>query len=277
MTLRHDPQTVADNWRAYLMTGDMDAFTLFGRTVTAKELRRVMQRLPSDPRCKACRLPFRGPGGSLMKILGRRPSRMNPHLCDNCEQYVASNLGGAEVELTMLFADVRGSTTLGEQMNPGQYSRVINRFYSVVSDVLVRADALIEKLMGDEVVAMFVPGFAGPDHPRRAIETAQTILHATGHGGPEGPWVSLGVGVHTGTAYVGAVGSEGGVNDIVALGNTVNTAARLASMAAAGEVIVSRDTMEASKLHAQPAEQRSLQLKGLREAVDVFVLRSNAS
>jgi adenylate cyclase len=273
MSQRADPETVAANWRSYLMSGEVPASGIMGRILTPKESRRLLQRLPADPRCRSCRSPFRGVGGRLMQVLGRRPSKLNPQLCDLCEQYVSNNLGGAEVELTILIADVRGSTTLAEHMNAAEYSRLINRFYRAATDVLVRADALIEKLKGDGIVAMFVPGFAGAAHASRAVEAGQAVLRVTGHGTAEGPWVPIGVGVHGGTAYVGAVGSQEGVSDIVALGDTVNTAARLSAVAGAGEILVSRDSMQAADLGDRVIEQRSLQLKGRDDVVEVGVVR----
>src|SRR5258705_10070605 len=86
--------------------------------------------------------------------------------------------------------------------------------------------ALLEKLIGDEVAGFFVPGFAGADHARVAVEAGEEILRATGHGEAGGPWVPVGVGVHTGLAYVGAGGAGGGVPDITVLGDAVNTASR---------------------------------------------------
>lgn len=268
-----DTREASEFWQSYLSTGQTPSPAILEKLLPMRQFRRFMQSLPADPRCKACRQPFKGAVGMLMRAIGRAPSKLNPQLCNVCDVYIAKNLGGAEVELTMLFADVRGSTALAEKMNPGEYSRIINRFYQESTDVLVRADALIEKLIGDEVAAMFVPGIAGPMHSGRAVDAARGILQATGHGHPDGPWIPVGIGVHRGMAYVGAVGSENGVNDIVALGDTVNTAARLASLAATGEVLVSGDTVSAADLDVRGAEQRVLQLKGRSEDVNAYVLR----
>lgn len=278
MTPSEDPSTVEENWRTYLMTGVVPPSSVIERFVAYPALRKFLQRVPADPRCKSCRTPFRGFGGTLARaLLGRRPSNLNPNLCDVCDTYVSTNVGGAEVELTMLFADVRGSTRLAAGMNPNEYGRLINRFYRTATDVLIHADALIEKLIGDEVAAMFVPGFAGSGHARRAVATAQRILQVTGHDREGGPELPIGVGVHTGTAFVGAVGSKDGLTNIVALGETVNTAAHLASQAGAGEVLITPEVMHSSGLDVTAAERRSLTLKNDSEPSDVFVVGLDSS
>jgi adenylate cyclase len=120
---------------------------------------------------------------------------------------------------------------------------------------------------------MYVPGFAGPAHARRAIEAAQELLRATGHTQPEGPWIPLGIGVHTGTAFVGSVGSEKGTSDITVLGDAANTAARLSSSARQGEILVSDAAYAAAGLDLGPMETRTLELKGKSQPVLVHVLR----
>lgn len=263
---------VEDVWRTYMMTGSPPDYVPM-RWYEAKRFRRLLKYLPKDPRCKICGSPFSGVGSLLTNILGKGPSKLNPKVCDICDRFARRYQGGAEVEMTMLFADVRGSTSLAEHMSISAFSQLINRFYQATTEVMIQSNALIDKLIGDEVAGMYVPGFAGPEHTRQAVEAAQKILLVTGHADPEGPWIPVGAGVHTGRAFVGAVGSSEGVTDITALGDMVNTAARLASQAGPGEVIVSREAFAAAGLDAQLAEERRLQLKGRSEPVDVCVLR----
>lgn len=204
-------------------------------------------------------------------FLGIAPSKMNPQLCNVCERVASKYPGGAEIELSMLFADVRGSTGLAEGMSPAQFSRLIDRFYKATTKAQFKKNGLVEKLIGDEVVGFFVPGFAGDAHARAAVEAGEEILHATGHRDPNGPWISVGVGIHTGIAFVGAVNSEEGAADIAVLGDTVNAAARIASQAAAGEVIVSDAARRAAGLKSDGMKPRRLELKGRREPLDVWV------
>jgi adenylate cyclase len=174
--------------------------------------------------------------------------------------------------MSMLFADVRGSTALSERMSPIEFSRLINRFYTEVTRAIVETDGLVDKLAGDSVAAFWGEGIAGHDYIARTIEAALNLLKATGHADPGGPWIPVGVGVHAGVAYFGAMGGGGGLSDLTAVGEEVNCAARLSSSAATGEILVSEQALAATAL-TRPLESRSLELKGLSEAVVVRVIR----
>jgi len=227
--------------------------------------------LPSNPRCKLCASPFKGWGGFIMHLLGRDQSKYNPRFCQSCEIY--EQPGGAEVILTMLFADVRGSTKLAEQMSALEFSRLINRFYTVATHVLVQTDALVDRLIGDEAIGLYIPGFAGPEHSRRAIEAAQDLLQLTGHRDSQGPWLQVGIGVHTGRAFVGVVGGEDNPADFTALGDNVNITARLASEAGPGEILISEASYAAANLNREDLERRQMELKGKSEPIGVRILR----
>jgi adenylate cyclase len=266
-----DPEWVEQMWRENLTKGGPAHYL---GPMSAQNFRALMRLLPKNPRCTICNTPFSGFGGAVVKLtLGRERSSLNPTLCNVCESFARQYQGGAEVELSMLFADVRGSTTIAERMQPLEFSRLIDRFYQVTTDILIEANAWIEKLIGDEVTGLFLPGFVGAQHARIAVETAEEILRATGQAGSDQPWIPVGISVHTGTAYVGSVGREGGLTEITALGDSVNTAARLASSAGPGEILVSLQTWGAAGFEGRNAEQRQLQLKGRSEPVEVRVVR----
>jgi adenylate cyclase len=172
----------------------------------------------------------------------------------------------------MLLADIRGSTRLAETMSASEFGQLISRFFAVASDVIIRSQALLDRLVGDQVIGMFIPGFAGPDHKRLAIQAACELLHATGHDSDKGPWISVGIGIHTGIAFVGSVGGAGLATDITVLGDAPNTAARLSSNAAAGEILISESAM-IPKLNTDQLETRQLELKGKSHPVTVYVLK----
>jgi adenylate cyclase len=255
------PESDEEFWRKFLMEGD------------PKELaaRRFFRWLPHGPRCGLCLAPFAGVGAPLMRAIGKRPSQQSPTVCTSCFTHLADHHGGAHVVMTFLFADVRGSTTLAERMSADEYRRLLDRFYRTAADAIFGADGAIDKFVGDEVVAFFIPAFVPAGHARRAVEAAVALLRATGHGDPDGPWIPVGAGVHTGLAWMGAVG-EGARTDLTALGDTVNTTARLASEARAGEVLVSTSAAAAAGLDTTNLERRSLELKGKTEATEVVTL-----
>ena len=263
MDHQHLPEEqVSELWRQFLVGGDSG----FHRT------QNLFRLLPSTPRCHVCYSPFGGAGGFAMRLIGRSPSRMNPRICGVCERFAEKHPGGAEVPLTLLFADIRGSTALAEKLGTGQFSTLIARFYDAVTEELVKRYALIDRLIGDEVIALFVPGLAGERHSEVAVEAAEGILRATGHDQSDGPWVQVGIGIHTGNAFVGSVGSAG-VRDITALGDDVNLTARLASTAQAGEILITEATRAAAGLETEYLEQRRLDLKGRSTLVDVWLKR----
>lgn len=257
----HDPDQEAA-WRA-LLTGDLGQL---------RYLRAILGKIPAGPRCKLCLAPLRAPGSIILRPFGFGPSRLNRRLCRACFRAVDKRPGGAEIELSLLFADVRGSTGLAEHMPPQEFSKLISRFYGVAANVVDRWDGIVDKFVGDEVVALFVPGFAGEDHASRTVEAARDLLRETGNDGPD-PWAPIGVGVHTGVAFVGRVGEEDAC-DFTAVGDAVNTTSRLASEAAAGEILVSTDAAEASSLETSGLERRTLTLRGRDEMIDAFVARA---
>jgi len=136
---------------------------------------------------------------------------------------------------------------------------------------LVEHNAMVNRLMGDQVIALSVPRFAGKDHAQVAVHTALELLRVSGHENPDGPWMPVGIGVHTGMAYVGAVGSASGVNEIAVLGSAINLCARLSSKAAVGGIFVSEDGAMSGNLDVSGLESRSLELKGIGQPVSVKV------
>ena len=227
--------------------------------------RRVFRYLPSAPRCKVCNNPFGGPVGRVFAAAGFSPSRKNPNLCSRCCDALPA--GGAEVDIAVLFADVRGSTALGQRGVATDFAALLNRFYIAATQTLLRHDAVIDKLIGDEIMAFFVRGISGPQYRRHAVSAGVELLKAVGYGGDEGPWLELGVAVNAGVAYVGNVG--GAVVDFTALGDPVNVSARMQQHAGGGELLVASGVAD-ELMERTP--QRRLNLRGHDRPLDVFVL-----
>jgi adenylate cyclase len=201
-------------------------------------------------------------------MYGKKQSTLNPRFCNLCEEASRRYPGGAEVEMSMLFADVRGSTALSEQMSPTEFSRLINRFFMESSKIISEEDGLLEQLSGDAVVAFWGAGFAGPDYIRRTISVAEKLAQTMAQHD-----IPVGIGVHAGVAYFGAFGEMEGLMNIAAIGDEVNLAARLGSQAGAGEIIVSEQALEKAGLPGGQLEARSLELKGISQPVPVRVIR----
>lgn len=238
-----------------------------------KSQQQLFRFLPAATRCKLCLAPFDGASGALVKTIFRvHPSRFNPHYCNVCDEFAKKYQGGAQVPLTMLFVDIRGSTTLAERIGQKEFGDLINRFYVETTTVLSHADAVIEKLAGDEVSALFTRGLAGDQYSRRAIEAAKELLEVTGHGAGREPWIPVGIGIHTGETFVGSIGRPNGIMEVAALGDVPNTAARLTSLAAPGEILVSADAAADALLDTQGLEERHFDLKGRTEGVDAYAL-----
>jgi adenylate cyclase len=238
-----------------------------------RRVRRILARIPRSPRCKTCQAPFEGPLKPVLPLFGKRPFEKNPRYCTGCYHWLTESKGGAEVMLSMLFADVRGSTPMAERLGPSKFAEVMDRFYASGVDVMIRHDALIERFMGDQVVGYFLPGFAGPMHARAAIDAGLELLSATGHAQGREPWVPVGIGAHTGAAYVGTVGTE--VLEFTALGGAVTLAARLASVARSGELLATEAAYAAAGMDGTAA-RRQLELKGISAPVAVRVLSLGA-
>jgi adenylate cyclase len=209
-----------------------------------------------------------------MKVVGKRQSHGNPNLCSACEDNLIKHHGGAEVAGSILFADIRGSTRMAEAISPTKFRELLNRFYTAASQAVFANSGVVDKFVGDEIMAVFPP-MLGEDHPARAVAAAQGILRATGHDDPAGPWAPVGAGVHTGQVWFGAVGEGQGV-EITVVGDTVNTAARLAAAAGPGEIVVSTDVAAAAGLDPD-LPRRSLELKGKTAATDVVTVRVEPS
>jgi adenylate cyclase len=248
---------------------DGDAAAMLSLGDRQKRLWRFWRSIPSPPRCKLCHRPFGGVGGAVMRIvgLGRWPG--NPKYCRGCFRDLYRKREGAEIECSLLFADVRNSTGLAGGMQPAEFRDLMDRFYATAFGVLIAHDAVVDKFVGDEVIGIFVPALTEALHAREALDAALALLAATGHAGE--PWVEVGIGVNTGVAYVGAVGTEEHV-EFTALGDEVNITARLASLAGTGEVLVTQAAAAAAGLVEGSLEHRTLALKGKSEPLTVAVL-----
>ena len=219
--------------------------------------------LPHSPRCAVCAAPFAGAGRFIAGPLGYRPSRKNPTVCSVCVEY--SPPGGMKMQTGVLFADLRGFTARFDGADPEQASLLLRRFYRCAEDVLF-PEAIIDKLIGDEVMALYLPDLKKDiDHaevPRLMLEHARNLLRSVGYGSGEAPFVEMGIGLDFGEAFVGNIGQRA-LFDFTAVGDVVNTASRLQQQAAGGEIVLSERV--GRELPTPAGSRVTLALKGKAE------------
>ncbi len=241
-----------------------------------KSYQRLHKLLPSPPRCKMCFAPFAGIGGLLMRLQGKGRNWRNPNYCNACDKFLRAFPGGAEVDVSMIFVDVRGSVSIGEQMTPTAFSRVMNDFYAKATGALLETDGFLVEAEGDHVVGVYPPGFSGAGHAYKAMIAAQNLL-ATDWRVSNQLRVPIGIGVHTGNVFIGTyTAGEAGLQDIHILGDNVNVAARLAESAQPNEALVSDVACAAAHWEIADLERRELQLKGKTTSTIAWVLRHSS-
>jgi adenylate cyclase len=240
--------TSSDYWRSVLT----------GEDPSLQRWRRVWRRVPSPPRCKVCSAPFLGPGGAAARALGFGPSTDSSILCRKCFGKLAKSPGGAELELSILFADVQGSTAIAEQMSASAFAALLQEYYRLAAAAVDRNGGVVDKFLGDGVMALFIPVITGENHAARAVAAGQAVLAAVEELSARG--LVVGAGVHAGPAYVGLIGSDHR-SDFTAVGDTVNVAARLGAQAGPGELLVSRAAWDRAGL-GRPIHEREVEIAG---------------
>lgn len=186
------------------------------------------------------------------------------------------HLGGEEKVITMLFADIRNFTKISEKMHPSDLIKMLNACMTKVSDVIDHHEGVIDKYVGDEVMALFGAPVPVKDPSKRAIECALEIHQKLKEWNKEREKqnlqpIEMGIGIHTGLVVLGNMGAENRLN-YTALGANVNLAARLCSYAKAGEIIVSVNTLQdAGSNRVFDFQQLDpVSLKGFSESISIF-------
>lgn len=242
-------------WRAVLTTPGLAPFA------------RYFRWLPGGRhRCPLCYAPFNNPFGPIVSRFGFGRSARYPQLCNPCFSQLGDVPGGAEVSITVLLADVRGSTGIAERTSAAEFSHVLQGFYALATEAVQAEGGIIDKFLGDGVMALFLPSFTDRHDAASGIAAARRILSQAD--------LPVGVGVNTGLAYTGFIGATAEVAGFSAVGDAVNVTHRLGGAAAAGELLVAAETAAQAKLDVagEAWEQRALAVKGRDEAVDAWAL-----
>jgi adenylate cyclase len=189
------------------------------------------------------------------------------------------DLGGEAYRVTVLFSDIRNFTTISESLEPVQVVEMLNRYFTRACEPILAAAGTVDKFVGDAIMAVFGAPAAHPDHARRAIQAALGLVAAAQefqawlverYPGLDLPRFKIGVGLHTGVAVVGNIGSPKRL-EYTAIGDTVNTASRLESLSKelGWTIVASRATLSAANPGVVMGDRRTVTVKGRREPVEV--------
>lgn len=188
-------------------------------------------------------------------------------------------LGGEEKVVTVLFADIRHFTELSQNIPPTDLLKVLNRYMTIMSKVVDQFDGVIDKYVGDEVMALFGAPLSSVESAHRAVDCALEMIRevAKYNETRRGKQVvfDIGVGIHTGIVVAGNMGAENRMNYTV-LGSNVNLASRLCAAAAPMQILISKETL--SSFHVKEGityeELKPITLKGFSEPVPVFAIHA---
>jgi adenylate cyclase len=181
-------------------------------------------------------------------------------------------LGGSVVEVTALFADLRGFTTFSEGVEPAEIVRMLNRYHGVAVPCILDNGGTIVQFVGDALLALFNAPARQSDHARRAVRAALAMQRAVEEiAAGEPGWPRLRIGANTGQALVGNIGSET-LRGFNAMGDAVNVAARLQTIAEPGKVVIGEATLQALQGSATVEPLGELTVKGRQQPVKAFVV-----
>lgn len=228
--------------------------------------------LPKDPRCKLCLAPFEGVGGWGLRTFKKiHQSKRNPRFCNACDSFLKEYPGGTDTPMSIMFVDIRNSTELSGSMPAKEFRDLVNRLRQIALTAMSRTDGSVLEFIGDGVIAVWPPGIAGEDHAAKALSAMRLVLDEAKKVAPDGHDLPIGIGVHTGEAFLGTISSASNdLQDISAFGRDVNLVARLSAAAGAGTALVSRAAADAALMDDSGTEAKHLDLKGIEETVEAL-------
>lgn len=222
-------------------------------------------------------VPLRGVLSWPFKAIGLKPSRMNPNTCTFCELAFTTIMRkrNVDIDATVMFADLRGYTSLTESLPTDSMPELLDTFYDACGSAIWAEDGLLNKTIGDAVMAVFNFPVQHPDHATRAVKAARALQQdcrtrfaefARRHGIDAGD-LGVGIGIDSGTMKFGEFGHSH--RDLTAIGTVVNTAARAQSAALAGQILATQRVRERAGALEWPGESREYRLKGLDKPVQL--------
>lgn len=220
-------------------------------------------------------VPLRGVVSVPFRAFGIRPSRMNPNTCTICETMFEKVMKKRHVivDATVVFADLRGYTTLSQSHSTEAVSTLLDTFYDECASAIWEHDGILNKTMGDGLMAVFNFPISHDDHAARALlaareiqarwrEIRQTLPETSGEA------VGVGIGMDTGQVNFGEFGHSH--TDITAIGTVVNTAARAQAAATSGQILLTEAVHARAQSGLTGSQARDYQLKGFQSATRLY-------
>ena len=234
--------------------------------------------------CKGCwqnmRVPIalRGPLSVPFRVVGLRPSRMNPNLCTFCELMFKRIMKATKitVDATILFADLRAYTSLSQSLAPAEMGSVLDIFYDECAAAIWAFDGLLNKTIGDAVMAVFNFPIKQADHARQAVLAGRDLQRRVAARrdelkallGESGGELGVGVGIDCGELSFGEFGRSH--KDLTAIGTVVNTAARAQAAATPGEILVTEAVYTRARADLDGSTSKPYTLKGFEHPVPLY-------
>ncbi|MFC1743725.1 adenylate/guanylate cyclase domain-containing protein [Candidatus Riflebacteria bacterium] len=183
-------------------------------------------------------------------------------------------LGGRLIPCTLFFSDVRGFTKMSESMEPPDIVSILNEYFTEMCEILYSHEGTLDKFVGDEMMAIFGAPIAHEDDNLRAVFCAIYMQQAMKTlqdkwESENKPRMAIGIGIHRGNVTVGNIGSERSM-DYTAIGDVVNTASRIMSVAARDQILISREVYEDVRDFVEVTELEPVSVKGKSEPIEVF-------
>jgi adenylate cyclase len=255
-----------------------EAFIRLERVLERSQLRRERRRLQQELEAAHVELKARYEElevsyGRIRELEETTRELFERYLPSQVAQYLIAdpsraNLGGDRREVTILFADLRAFTALAEKLTPERLIEVVNSYLSLAAESILASGGVLDKFMGDAVMAIYNSPLAQPDHALRAVKTAFALRESLKRLAMA-PALEFGFGINTGEVVVGNVGSEALMN-YTAIGDAVNVAFRLQEQAEAHQILLSRATYDQVRDSVEARSLGSVRIKTRAEEAEVY-------
>ena len=223
-------------------------------------------------------VPLRGVISAPFRAFGVRPSRMNPNTCTICELMFTKVMRARKITIdaTIMFADLRGYTSLSQTQSPDAVSSLLDAFYDECAHAIWAYDGLLNKTIGDAVMAVFNFPMVRAEHPGNAVRAARDIQKnwrerrealVAAHGLTASE-LGIGIGIHSGELSFGEFGHTH--RDLTAIGTVVNTASRAQSVAEADQILVTKAVFDRAQSDLKDSQSKAFQLKGFNTPIELY-------